>query len=93
MLLSAPICSSDSLTCRRCEFASLSLPVLLANLLQALLYGPDGGLSHPVQAVFEEHIHNPNFEVSVQAVFEEHIHNPNFEVSVQRRQLAAGRCC
>ena len=36
-------------------------------LHETLLLGADGGLSQPLRQLFEEHVHNPNFEVSADA--------------------------
>jgi hypothetical protein len=37
------------------------------HLHEALLYGPDGGVSAPVHSLFETHVHDPNFEVAADA--------------------------
>ena len=36
-------------------------------LHETVLIGADGGLSQPLRHLFEEHVHNPNFEVSADA--------------------------
>lgn len=41
--------------------------IRVPHLHAALLYGPDGGISGPLHSLFEEHVHNPNFEVSADA--------------------------
>ncbi len=41
--------------------------VKLPHLHESLLYGPDGGVSKPLQDLFDEHVHNPNFEVAADA--------------------------
>jgi calcium binding protein 39 len=37
------------------------------HLHTALLYGPDGGVAAPLRALFEQHVHDPNFEVATDA--------------------------
>ena len=37
------------------------------HLHEATLYGADGGVSNPLRALFETHVHNPNFEVAADA--------------------------
>jgi hypothetical protein len=37
------------------------------RLHEATLYGADGGVSSPLRALFETHVHNPNFEVAADA--------------------------
>lgn len=36
-------------------------------LHEAFIIGPDGGISQPMKTLFEEHVHNPNFEVAADA--------------------------
>ena len=41
--------------------------VKLPRLHEALLFGPDGGISKPLRDVLEAHVHDPNFEVAADA--------------------------
>lgn len=41
--------------------------IKIPHLHEHLLVGPDGGLSQPLRALFEEAVHDPNFEVSADA--------------------------
>ena len=59
------------LTLARQDLAFLSSPLprspQLPRLHEALLYGPDGGISKPLHDIFERYVHDPNFEVAADA--------------------------
>ena len=44
--------------------ATFLLPFQIPKLHEALLFGPDGGISKPLRDILEVYVHDPNFEVS-----------------------------